>query len=127
MKPGDTSLGGPRRQFPETSLDILAQVRDPSAAVRKAGFEELSRSYWKPVYHYIRIAWAKSNDDAKDLAQAFFLWLMEGDLLDRYDSKRAGFRTYLKALLRGFFKDKEEALHRLKRGGGIRHVSLEGE
>lgn len=127
MKTGDTSLGGPREGFPETVWDVVAQARNPSPEVRRLGFEELTRRYWKPIYHFVRAAWAKSNEDAKDLVQAFFLWLMEGDALERYVPERAGFRTYLKALLRNFYLTKEQALHRLKRGGGIRLLNLDGE
>lgn len=125
MNFGDTSLGGRPLPFPETSSDVVAQLKDASPTVRRAGFDELSRGYWRPVYQYLRVAGAKSNEDAKDLAQAFFLWLMEGDLLSRYDPHRAGFRPYLKGLLRNFLLDKEDALRRLKHGGGVRHVSLE--
>jgi RNA polymerase sigma factor (sigma-70 family) len=127
MKAGDTSLGGPQDVFPETVWDVVARARNPSAEVRRTGFEELYRRYWKPIYHFVRVAWAKSNEDAKDLAQAFFLWLMEGDALDRYVPERAGFRTYLKALLRNFYLTKEQALQRLKRGGGIHLLNLDGE
>jgi len=127
MKTGDTSLGGPPQAFPETVWDVVAQARNPSAEVRRTGFEELTRRYWKPIYQFVRAAWAKSNEDAKDLAQAFFLWLMEGNALDRYVPERAAFRTYLKALLRNFYLTKEQALHRLKRGGGIHFLNLDEE
>src|SRR5436309_796860 len=102
MRAADTSLGGPREDFPKTIGDMVARARDPSAEVRRLGFEELGRQYWKPIYRYARVAWAKSNEDAKDLTQAFFLWLMEGDALDRYLPGRGSFRSFLKALLRHF-------------------------
>ena len=90
-------------------------------------FEVLCKRYWKPVYAYIRIAWSKGNEDAKDLTQAFFLWLIEGDFLRNYDSKRGGFRPYLRVLLKRFVGHEERALGRLKRGGDVHLVSLEGE
>jgi RNA polymerase sigma factor (sigma-70 family) len=125
MKTGETSLGGPRTGFPETAWDVVARAQNPSAEVRRAGFEELSRRYWKPIYHFIRVAWAKPNEDAKDLVQAFFLWLLESGALGRYAPERASFRAFLKGVLRHFFQNKEEALHRLKRGGGIRFLHLD--
>jgi RNA polymerase sigma factor (sigma-70 family) len=126
MKTGETSQGGSRSGFPETAWDVVARAKDPSAEVRRAGFDELSRRYWKPIYHFIRVAWAKPNEDAKDLVQAFFLWLLESDALGRYAPERASFRAFLKGVLRHFFQNKEEALHRLKRGGGIRFLHLNG-
>ncbi|MGH9390748.1 MAG: RNA polymerase sigma factor [Vicinamibacteria bacterium] len=127
MGTGETSLGGSRQDFPKTAGDMLSQARDPSTRVRRAGFEELSKRYWKPVYHYVRVAWAKSNEDAKDLTQAFFLWLLEGDSIARYEQERASFRTYLKLLLKRFVGHQDEAMNRLKRGGGVRIVALDDE
>src|SRR5262252_4981622 len=102
MGTGETSLGGAGRDFPKTAGDMLSKVLDSSTGVRRAGFEDLSRRYWKPVYYYVRLAWAKTNEDAKDLSQAFFLWLTEGDTLRRYQPERASFRAYLKSLLKHF-------------------------
>jgi RNA polymerase sigma factor (sigma-70 family) len=121
MQSGDTTLGGGGQAFPETSLGFAGGLRDGSS------LETLSRRYWKPVYSYIRIAWAKSNEDAKDLTQEFFLWVLEDGSLGRYDCARGGFRAYLKVLLRRFVGREERDRHRLKRGGGAAVLSLEGE
>jgi RNA polymerase sigma-70 factor (ECF subfamily) len=93
--------------------------------VRREGLEELGRRYWKPVYHFVRVAWKKSNEEAKDLTQAFFLWLLEEDALRSYDPGRAPFRPYLKSLLRHFLQNSGRALQTLKRGGGVRIVALD--
>jgi RNA polymerase sigma-70 factor (ECF subfamily) len=118
MRSGDTSLGGPGVDFAKTAWSQVERARDASPEVRQSGLEDLCRSYWKPVYHYLRVGWSKSNDDAKDLAQAFFLWLTDGRALKRYSPERGSFRTFLKALLRHFVQHHDEALDRLKRGGG---------
>ena len=112
---GDTSLGGSRADFPETVLDVVRLSSDA-----------FCRAYWKPVYHYFRVAWRKSNEDAKDLAQAFFLWLSDPGVLAKYDSGRAAFRTFLKSLLRHFALHHDEAMGRLKRGGGRTAVPIDG-
>jgi RNA polymerase sigma-70 factor (ECF subfamily) len=124
MRNGDTSLGGQGVNFSETVWGTIERARDASPEVRQAGLEELARTYWKPVYRYLRVAWAKSNEDAKDLAQAFFLWLTDRNALERYAKERGSFRTFLKALLRHFVQHHDEALERLKRGGGKVIVSL---
>lgn len=98
---------------------------NPSLEVRKKALEELCGRYWKPIYCHLRVAWVKSNEDAKDLTQAFLLWLLEGDALARYAPQRAAFRTYLKSLLRHFVQNHDEALQRLKRGGGVRVLDLD--
>ena len=125
--PQDTSLGGEGDRFPETTGDIRSLLGHEGPSLGKPELELLCRRYWKPVYAYVRIAWTKSNEDAKDLTQAFFLWLMEGETLQRYDAERGGFRAYLKVLLKRFVGHEERALNRLKRGGDVHFVSIEGE
>jgi len=127
MNSGDTTLGGGDKAFPETTLGFAGGLRNPETADYTRSLETLCSRYWKPVYSYIRIAWAKSNEDAKDVTQSFFAWLLEEDALRKYDPARGGFRAYLKILLRRFVGHVERDLHRLKRGGGARVFSLDGE
>ena len=127
MNSGDTTLGGGEKSFPETTLGFAGGLRNPETADYTRSLETLCSRYWKPVYSYIRIAWAKSNEDAKDVTQAFFAWLLEEDALRKYDPARGGFRAYLKVLLRRFVGHAERDLHRLKRGGGARVFSLDGD
>ena len=117
MQPSDTTLGGGGKAFPETSLGFAGNA-DP---------ETLCRRYWKPVYSWLRVARARTNDDAKDLAQEFFLWIVEEKLLAQYRRERGGFRAWLKTLLRRFASHDDRDRARLKRGGGARVLSLEGE
>jgi RNA polymerase sigma-70 factor (ECF subfamily) len=126
MKDADTTVGDPSGRFPETAQDLVMGLRAPSGAEFQAAMATLCRRYWKPVYMYVRIAWAKTNEDAKDLTQAYFLWLLEGDSLKKFDPIRGSLRSYLKVTLRSFVGHEEVALGALKRGGGARHVSLEG-
>jgi RNA polymerase sigma factor (sigma-70 family) len=115
----DTQLGGRERGFPATSQALLARVRT-------GDFDSLCARYWKPVYRFIRLGWSKSNEDAKDLTQAFFLWLLEGEALSKYDPSRGSFRRYFKVLLSSFIGHEYEALQRLKRGGGRIFVPFDG-
>src|SRR5262245_30760962 len=118
MTARDTTLGGPGRDFPATMTDLIAGILSGSEESRRPAMEELCRRYWKPTYTYIRMAWTKSNEEAKDLAQGFFLWIFEEDALRGYDRERASFRTYLKLRLKHFVSRQDESLERLKRGGG---------
>jgi RNA polymerase sigma factor (sigma-70 family) len=123
----DTSLGGPLKGFPETRMTLVHGLHSADPAERHAAFEALGANYWKPIYSYVRIAWARGNEEAKDLTQAFLLWLLEGEALDRFESERGSFRGYLKVLLRSFVGHQAVALARLKRGGGKPTLSLDGE
>ncbi len=121
MRPGETSLGGGDRSFPQTTQGIVSDVRNGSA------LETVSRRYWKPIYIYLRAAWSKGNDDAKDLTQAFLLWLFESGSLKQFDPERGSLRGYPKVLLKTFVLRNEKDLNRLKRGGGIELRSLDGQ
>jgi RNA polymerase sigma-70 factor (ECF subfamily) len=124
MNGGDTTLGGPDRFLPETTAGFRSLLRDGGEEGYRAALEVLCSRYWKPIYAYVRAGWSRSNEDAKDLTQAFFLWLQENGALRRFDEARGGLRPYLKILLRRFVKDKDAAVHRLKRGGGVTIVPL---
>jgi RNA polymerase sigma factor (sigma-70 family) len=124
MNGGDTTLGGQDRYFPETTAGFRSLLRDGSEEGYRRALEVLCGRYWKPVYAYVRAGWSRSNEDAKDLTQAFFLWLQENGALRRFDEERGGLRPYLKILLRRFVKDKDAAVNRLKRGGGVQIVPL---
>src|ERR1043166_8276349 len=120
-----TELGGSQRDFPRTTANFISDLRNPDAQARKAVMEALAERYWKPVYHFLRLSYGKGNEDAKDLTQAFFAWLLERDLLLRYDPARSSFRTFLKGVLRNFAGNEHQALQRLRRGGDAKFVPLD--
>ncbi len=120
----DSTLGS---GFPETTIGFAGGLGDPDGPGYLRALETLCVRYWKPVYSFLRISWAKSNDDAKDLTQAFFLALLEDPALRRFDPARGGFRPYLKTLLRRFASREERDRLRLKRGGGAKILPLAGE
>jgi RNA polymerase sigma-70 factor (ECF subfamily) len=122
----ETSIGGTRGDFPETGPELLARLIDPSGRLSDAMIEELCRRYWKPVYRYIRVVFSKQNEDAKDLTQAFFAWIVEGGAVGKYDREQGSLRTFLKTILRNFVINREHAIQALKRGGAARRLSLDG-
>lgn len=125
MHSADTSLGGAGREFPRTTLGFVGALRSPEPAEYGRALEDLARRYWKPVYAYVRAGRARSNEDAKDLTQAFFAWLLESGVLRRYDPARGGFRAYLRTLLANFVRHADRDGARLKRGGGARIFPLD--
>lgn len=116
----DTEIGGHADRFPSTRISIVEAAREGGAAI-----EEMIAVYWKPVYKYIRLHWNKSNEEAKDLTQGFFVSLLERGLVARYDSSRAAFRTYLRTCVDGFVSNRNEADRAVKRGGGAVQVDFD--
>ena len=105
MRGGDTSLGGPRRQFPSTLWsDILAAQEGD-----RAKLEQLLLAYWKPVYAYIRTISGRGSEDAKDLTQSFFTRLLEKDYFSQLRPERGSFRGFLKVSARRFLINAAEA------------------
>jgi RNA polymerase sigma factor (sigma-70 family) len=125
--PEDTQIGGTNSRFPLTRWSAIVASGSANSAERQRGFEILLEGYWKPVYKYVRIKWRKSNEDAKDLTQAFFATAIEKEFFRGFDPARARFRTFLRTCLDGFVANEEKAAHRLKRGGQQKILSLDFE
>lgn len=125
MKGLDTTSGGSGQAFPPTTPELAERLRSPDDPAYREGVEKLCRDYWRPVYAYLRRAAGRSNEDAKDLTQAFFAWLLEGEPLRNYAPEKGAFRPFLKTLLRRFTAHADEAAAALKRGGGRRMLSLD--
>lgn len=123
----DTALGQGQSRFPATSWSLLARLRDPRDQRFQAYLTRMIEIYWRPVYKFVRIGWKRSNEDAKDLTQAFFVHVMEGDLLARADPERGNFRKLLLASLRNFLSNTVRAGEAQKRGGGRVVVSLDAQ
>ncbi len=121
----DTALGGGSARFPDTRHSAVVRMQSCEPGVRTAGFSDVIAAYWKPVYKYLRLKWKLSNEDAKDLTQAFFARAIEKEFFDQYDAALGTFRAYLRTCLDGFAANHHHAGERLKRGGGIELVSLD--
>lgn len=100
-------------------------TRSEDPAERARGYETIVGAYWKPVYKYVRLKWGKSNEDAKDLTQAFFSRAFEKEFFEEYDPVKASFRTYLRVCLDAFVANEHKASQRLKRSAGLPVLSLD--
>ncbi len=86
---------------------------------------ELCHLYWKPVYAFIRNSRHVSNEDAKDLTQAFFEELLERNFFDRAAPELGSFRSYLRGAVHRFLLKQHERGAALKRGGGKKLLPLD--
>jgi RNA polymerase sigma factor (sigma-70 family) len=125
MAEKDTAIQAGGSRFPATAWSLLSRLRDPKDPRVQEYLNRMMQMYWRPIYKYVRISWKRSNEDAKDLTQAFFIHLLEGDLLARADPERGNFRKLLMAALRNFLANELRSGHAQKRGGGRVIVSLD--
>jgi RNA polymerase sigma factor (sigma-70 family) len=92
---------------------------DEEPVQRKLAWEAVVAAYWKPVYRYVRLKWNKSNEDGKDLTQAFFALAIEKNLFEPFDRDRGTFRTYLRVCLDRFLANRHRFESRQKRSAPI--------
>jgi len=86
--------------------------------------EELCRTYWFPLYAYVRRR-GHSKEDAEDSTQAFFARLLEKNHFAGLDSQKGKFRAFLLAALKHFLANEWDKARAQKRGGGAVHLSLD--
>jgi len=123
----DTGIGEGSGSFPATRASAVLAVRSESAAERERGLAVLLAAYWRPAYKYLRLRHRASNEDAKDLTQAFFARALEKDFFASYDPEKGSFRTYLRACLDRFVANETKAAQRQKRSPGAPLLSLDFE
>jgi RNA polymerase sigma-70 factor (ECF subfamily) len=85
---------------------------------------ELCRAYWFPVYSFVRNR-TKSADEAQDLTQEFFLYLLDSAILRTANPSAGRFRSYLAVCLKHFLADQADRRGALKRGGSTTVVPLD--
>jgi RNA polymerase sigma factor (sigma-70 family) len=112
-------------EFPATRHSVIRAAGSPDAESRRQAYAAIVEAYWKPVYKYARMKWHAPPEEAEDLTQAFFARAFEKNFFNGYDPAKARFRTFLRICLDGFVANERKAAQRLKRGGGVRLVSLD--
>ena len=101
---------------------VLAAGRGGSQQADLA-LEELCRTYWYPLYAYVRRQ-GHSREDAEDLTQGFFARLLEKNYLEGVTSDKGKFRAFLLMAVKRFLANEWDRANRQKRGGGILPLSL---
>ena len=113
-------MGGSKRGFQPTLWTVVLRAKDHS----QEALEALIRTYWKPVYVYIR-RWGYPSEEAKDLSQGFFADLLERDFLKGVSREKGRFRTFLLTVLKRYLINESERKRAQKRGGGKAQLSLD--
>lgn len=106
------------------SLVIAAGGIDDDRAAD--ALEKLCRSYWYPLYAYVRRG-GRSPEDAQDLTQEFFARLLARRDIAAANREKGRFRSYLLGSLKHFLADEWDKSQAAKRGGGAKVFSLDDE
>lgn len=120
-----TSIGGERRSFQTTHWTAIETIGSNDDACNRAMVGDLLRTYWKPVYCYLRQK-GYGNEEAKDLTQGFFHEIVLGrKLIQRADHTKGRFRTLLLTALDRYLTSFHRKQTAQKRAPKDRLVQLE--
>ena len=90
-----TDMGGVGDDFQGTHWTQILSSQTEHEGRRQAVLNELIKTYWRPVYCYLRRK-GYDNEAAKDLVQGFFHEVVLGrELIQQADPLKGRFRTFL--------------------------------
>jgi RNA polymerase sigma-70 factor (ECF subfamily) len=92
-----------------------AAGRDASEA--REALSGLCRAYWYPIYAYVRRR-GHAPEQAQDLTQDFFAYILERDLIAMADPARGRFRAFLRTVCARRLAAHRDRRNAAKRGGG---------
>jgi RNA polymerase sigma-70 factor (ECF subfamily) len=103
--------------FATTHWSVVLAAAHQATPEAAAALEQLCRSYWQPLYAYVRRR-GYGPEEAQDLTQEFFARFLAKGSFSLADPARGRFRTFLLSSLQSFLTDDWRRAHREKRGGG---------
>ncbi len=112
--------------FATTHWSVVLAAREPDAPQAAVALEKLCRTYWYPIYAYLRRR-GYSPEDAQDLTQGFFAQLLERRSIQGVEREKGKFRSFLLASLHYYVADIRDRANAQKRGGGRAVLSLDVE
>lgn len=108
--------------FPATRWTMVLSARDQALPA----LARLCETYQPPVHAFLR-SHGVPPQDIEDLAQGFFVTVLQPGFLKQVAPEKGRFRSFLLASLRHYLGRQAAAAGALKRGGGLPHCPLHGE
>ena len=103
------------------SLVVATRADGASEATARLALEQLCRTYWYPLYAFVRYR-GHSSDDAQDLTQSFFARIIEAGGFVSADPERGRFRSYLLGAMKHFLANEWHRGQAQKRGGRVQLI-----
>lgn len=113
-------------QFATTHWSVVLAAGGEDLPQRTEALERLCRTYWYPLYAYVRRR-GFGPEDAQDLTQEFFTRLLKKNYPAQADRGKGKFRSFLLLTLSHFLADEFDRAKTRKRGGGQVFISLDQE
>lgn len=117
-------LGAGAAAFATTHWSVVLAVGQEDSTQAMVALEKLCRTYWYPLYAYVRRR-GYPEHDAQDLIQGFFALLLRSQALQRVVPGHGKFRSFLLTALNRFLHNEHDREQAQKRGGGQPVISLD--
>jgi RNA polymerase sigma-70 factor (ECF subfamily) len=112
--------------FATTHWSVVLSARDSDTPAASEALEVLCRTYYYPLYAYVR-RHGHNADAAEDLTQEFFHRFLAKDYLASVEPEKGRFRSFLLASLKNFLHVTRVRDTAQKRGGGQMFVPLDDD
>ena len=119
---GESAHRGPAA-FTTTHWSVVLEAQGESPAAQEA-LEKFCRTYWRPIYSFVRRQRART-EDAEDLTQGFFALLLERKDLNTVRKEKGRLRSYLLTSVKNFLAYESRHAMAAKRGKGQRLIPLD--
>jgi RNA polymerase sigma-70 factor (ECF subfamily) len=124
MSTSNPSQTGRRNHcFVTTHWSVVLSAGGGDSSRAPGDLERLCRSYWYPLYAYVRRR-GYGPQDAEDLTQEFFARLLKHHWLALADRSKGRFRSFLLMVLNRFLANEWDKIRAQKRGGGVGAIPL---
>ncbi len=110
--------------FRTTRWSVVLEATAPAQESR-AALESLCRTYWYPLYAFVRRQ-GRSHEEAQDLVQGFFARMLEKRDW-RVAPERGRFRAFLLVSMRNYLANDWHAENARKRGGHAQLLSIDAD
>jgi RNA polymerase sigma-70 factor (ECF subfamily) len=111
-------------RFATTRWSVVLTAADPTLPASADALAELCRTYWYPIYAFVRRQ-GNAHESAQDLTQEFFARMLEKRYIDDVGPEKGRFRTFLLVCLKRFLANEWDKTRAQKRGGGKAHLSID--
>jgi RNA polymerase sigma-70 factor (ECF subfamily) len=113
-------------RFATTHWSVVLSAARPESAHYQQALESLCRTYWFPLYAYLRRHGCDIHQ-AEDHTQAFLANLLDKQGLRLAQPQRGKFRSFLLASLKHFLANERARAGAQKRGGGRSVISIDSQ
>ncbi len=123
-RPNEADCNTNQGWFSTTLWSQVFSAQTPDDTQGWKALESLCERYWYPLYAFARQS-GNNHEDARDLVQGFFEYILSRTFLAQADPNRGRFRSFLLGAFKHYISNQKVKQRAQKRGNGKIHASLE--